>query len=404
MGTVEFYEGKRESYWTYRVDLPPEPGKTRKQHRVTKDRTTGARWTSKRACQKAMRAHEAELLTGVPIQATQQTMSQFMEQWLTDVSSRIAPSTVRSYRNCWKQVAPHLGAIEVQNLQSLAIQQVIRELEKRYAPDTVRLTHTVVHAGLKQAVQWQIIPRNPADGIVLPASKQVRLKNTWTVEETQRFLAGTRRDTFHALWRLLLDTGMRIGEALALSWAHVNLDPPTPRVRIERTITRSRNDWYIGDKTKTRRSRRTLSIQPETADALRAWLRDQESRQAAFGSEWNDLNLVFDRNDGSLMHPKYAERRLAQACVAAGVPHLTPHALRHTFTTLAAQRGVPLKLIADRLGHANTNLIADVYAHATEEGDRLVTEALRDLLSPPISAFESEPCQESLEGGETPSD
>ena len=262
MGSLEYYEGKRESYWIYRIDLPPELGKSRRQKKVVRDRKTGKRWTSKRACREAMQAHEVELRTGVPVQITQQTMAEYMELWLSDASKRLAPSTVLNYRDSWRRVSSHLASIQVQGLQTLAIQQAIRDLEKRYAPDTVRLTYRILHIALRQAVRWQIISRNPAEGVVLPASKPVTVKNAWTVEEVQRFLANTQDDDLHVLWRLLLDTGMRIGEALALGWAHVQLDPAPARVRIERTLTRSGKAWYVGNATKTKRSRRTLTIQP----------------------------------------------------------------------------------------------------------------------------------------------
>lgn len=393
MGAVEHYQGKRASYYVYRIDLPPDITGKRRQQRVTRDRRTGERWTSKKACQMAMRAHEVELRTGIPIEATQQTVGQYMEQWLDDIAGRVTPSTLRNYRDNWKRLAPYLESIQVQHLQTLAIQQAMRTLEQRYAPDTIRLTHTVLHAALRQAVRWSLIPRNPADGVVLPASRPVRSKSVWTVEETQRFLASTQGEDLHALWRLLLDTGMRIGEALALGWQHISLDGSPARVRIERTIAKSRDGYYIGSTTKTRRSRRTLAIQPETAAALQALKADQERRQARYGSFWNDSGLVFDRGGGDMMLPRHAASQLEHACRQAGVPRHTPHEIRHTFTTLAVQRGVPLKLIADRLGHANTNLIADIYAHVTEEGDWQVSEALRSVLNPPNSASEPLSCR-----------
>ena len=400
MGSLEYYEGKRESYWIYRIDLPPELGKSRRQKKVVRDRKTGKRWTSKRACREAMQAHEVELRTGVPVQITQQTMAEYMELWLSDASKRLAPSTVLNYRDSWRRVSSHLASIQVQVLQTLAIQQAIRDLEKRYAPDTVRLTYRILHIALRQAVRWQIISRNPAEGVVLPASKPVTVKNAWTVEEVQRFLANTQDDDLHVLWRLLLDTGMRIGEALALGWEHVQLDPAPARVRIERTLTRSGKAWYVGNATKTKRSRRTLTIQPETASSLRSWRAAQDARRATFGPYWQDTGLVFDRGGGDMMHTNFAADRLAEACVAAQVPRRTPHELRHTFTTLAAQRGVPLKLIADRLGHANTDLIAGIYAHVTEEGDLLVSEALRSVLNPPIPANEPASCLNDDAGSE----
>lgn len=406
MGALEFYEGARESYWVYRIDLPPDSKNTkRRQQRVTRDRKTGARWTSKKACQKAMQAHEVELRTGVPITLTHQSLDEYMEQWLADASSRLTPSSILNYRGCWNRLSPHLASLQLQSVQTLAIQLAIRVMEQRYAPGTIRLDYTILHAALQQAVQWNLIPRNPADGVVLPANKPTDLKAVWTIDETRRFLAKTQHDDLHALWRLLLDTGMRIGEALALDWDHVNIDASPARVRIDRTLSRLNNhEWYVSNATKTRRSRRTLAIQPETAAALRVSQDQQAERKKAYGTFWSDTGLVFDRDGGDIMSPKFAAKQLDLACLAAGVPRRTPHELRHTFTTLAVQRGVPLKLIADRLGHANTDLIAEIYAHVTEAGDQLVAEALRDVLNPPIPTIEPASCLQDDAGSENPSD
>lgn len=383
MGSVELYRGKRESYYIYRIDLAPDPlTGERKQRKVTRDRQSGARWTSIKACRLAMQAHEQEIRTGVAGAAGGQTLGQYMAYWLHEISPSIKPNTALSYAQSWNRLAPHLGTVQLDRLSTLAIQQAFRALTEQYAAGTVRLDHRVLNMALRRAVQWRMIATNPAVGIVLPSAQPVRERRVWTAAQVQAFLLATQADPDHALWRTLLDTGMRIGEALALTWSDLDLAGSTPRVTIRRTLTRNQEgQTVIGQTPKTRRSRRTNRIHADTAAALQRARRAQDVRRAGYGAHWAAGNLVFDRGDGEMMLTQMAYKRLEIACRRARLPVLTPHELRHTMITLAAEQGAPLKLLADRVGHSGTSILEEIYAHATEAGDAVVSDALYGILS-----------------------
>jgi len=383
MGALEFYEGKRESYWIYRIDLPPDPETgRRRQKKIARDRKTGARWTSKKTCRTAMQAHEVELRTGIPVDVTTRTVDEHLEQWLSQMEGRVTPSTLMQYRRAWNRLRPRLGSIKLQSLQALAVQSAFDELRKRLAPNTLHLTHSVLHQALEQAVKWEILPRNPASSVSLPSARPRAPRAVWTTAETQTFLAAIETDPDGALWWTLLDTGARIGEALALTWDHVSLGTSPPVIRIERTLTRVPHGWAFGASTKTESGRRFIYLQPSTVAALQAHQLQQQGRRNAYGEHWQDHGLVFDRGDGGILTPTAVGRHLKRACEKAGVPAITPHSMRHTMTTIAAQRGVPLKLLADRLGHSGIRLVANLYAHPTLEGDMVVSDALKDVFRP----------------------
>lgn len=384
MGAVELYRGKRESYYVYRVDLPPDARGKRRQQRVTRDRKTGQRWTSKKACRTAMQAHEVELRTGVAIELTDMTVAAYMAHWLDDAAARVSPGTAGIYRRAWAQLEPHLGGVSLQSLQTLAIQQAVRTLQQRYAPKTVNTTMGVLKSALRQAVRWRLLAANPADGISLPKAVAANPRRVWTVDQARLFLTVSVDDPLHALWRLILDTGVRIGEAIALGWQHVEIDGDAPHVRVTRTMVRLGSSWEIGDAPKTASGVRVLTIAPETAAALRRYREAQDARCARCGPHWLDTGLVFDRGDGEPLPYHAAMHALARACRVAGVPELSPHELRHTMATLAAEQGVSIKLIADRLGHRGVDLVVGLYAHSSADGDRAVADALRKALNDPI--------------------
>ena len=370
-------------YYIYRIDLPAAPGAARRQKRISRDRLTGQRWTSKRECVKAMQAHELELRTGVAIELTNMTMSAYMERWLDETSGRVSAGTAGIYRRAWAQLSPQLGAIPLQSLQTLAVQEAARALQQRYAPKTVNATMGVLKSALRQAVRWRLIAANPADGVMLPKATPANPKLVWTAEQTRRFLAVATEDPLYALWRLILDAGLRIGEAIALDWRYLDIEGKTPWVRVTRTMVRHSTVWTVGQTTKTASGVRVLGIQPETAAALQRYRDAQAERRDQYGPHWRDAGLVFDRGDGEPLPYHAALHQLQRSCKAADVPELTPHELRHTMATLAAEQGVSIKLIADRLGHRGVGLVASLYAHSSADGDRLVADALRRALNEP---------------------
>jgi len=271
------------------------------------------------------------------------------------------------------RIIPHLGTVPLAKLGPLDVQGCYRALsEAGYAPKTVRLTHTVLRQALAQAVRWRLVSINAADAVDLPALRRKEIE-AWTAGQTRAFLTNTTSNDHHALWRLMIDSGMRLGEALALSWDDVDL--AAGAVVIRRTLTRTKGGgWIVGDAAKTRAGRRPIAVTPPTVAALRAHRAVQAERRLKLGAAWFDGGFVFDRGDGGRSSPATVQHAFARAVTEAGVPRITPHGL----LILA---GVPLKVVSDRLGHASVAITADVYAHVTAEADRSAAERMAELLA-----------------------
>jgi integrase len=299
------------------------------------------------------------------------------------------------------RIVPALGSVPLGALDALTLSRFYRTLGERYAPTTVTSTHTCLRAALKQAVRWRLIPRAPTDDVTLPVGK-AKVKVVWSAEEARRFLArstpewlapalptdrsapsGAGHDparTTHAitLFRFLLDSLCRLGEALALTWADLDLDAGGVRVHATRTVDL---EGKPGTRSGTKAGgHRRIELMPETVVALRRLRRAQREQRLQVGPLWHELDLVFERGDGTHWHPDSVRKLLRRACIEAGVPILTPHAIRHTGATLAVAQGVPLHAVSMRLGHSNISLTANLYAHYSPEADHAVAEALRRAL------------------------
>ena len=165
-------------------------------------------------------------------------------------------------------------------------------------------------------------------------------------------------------WRLMLLTGLRPGEALGLCWDAVDIDGAL--LHVWRAVRLERGKARLVDTLKTAPSYRTISL-PEPALEL---LRGQRRVVAALRlgvRTWitDDPGLVFPTINGTPWNPRNARDELKRGCAAADLPDVRPNELRHTAATILNGRGVPLELIADLLGHADTTMLGRIYRHRT---------------------------------------
>ena len=239
--------------------------------------------------------------------------------------------------------------------------------------------HGMLATALKQAVAWRLLSINPAAGAETPRAAHREAK-VWTPEQARAFLATTDADFWGPAYRVAFATGLRIGELLALKWEDVDLAARTIAVR--RSVVAGRDGrWTIGPP-KTKASERVVAIPPSSVAALRTQRARQNERRLAAGPAWADEGWVFDRatGDGRIAIPQSARQAFERAVARAGVPPITFHGLRHSHATHGFKRGVPGKIIQERLGHSNLAITMDLYTHTPEGMQQEAAAALdRDL-------------------------
>lgn len=282
---------------------------------------------------------------------------------------------------------------------------------------------------------------NPPENEKVTAQDLTRRKaglRFFTADQAKTFLdafddprleAHTRFSTFSQsrdLLELLLRTGLRMGEAMGLTDDSIVWGVPGSDQ--EDTVLKIRSQWVkpsrgevgtldeYGDKltgtfqerVKSKNGNREITISKAAEDVLKRVLNDRMEKQLEFGSEWrNPHNLIFmgdrkvktcgygdKRPDGSwgqvrkvssvkcrMRSAASHEQTMKHFCIFAGLPHTSPHDLRHTFATLALQGGVQLAEVSKVLGHASVEITADTYLHLTPEMATTVSTAVDDLLN-----------------------
>lgn len=372
-GSIQQRKGKSGISYSPRLRIPDPTTGEQKEIRLPVQRT-------KKAAQQALTQALHELDRGTYIEASDLTVAEFLKEWLQSIGASKASSTVFTYEYIVrKHLVPTLGGIGLSKLKPLDIQRCYQRFrDQGAAASTVGTRHTVLHSALEQAVRWEMLPRNPADGVKVPTAT-ARSYKTWTAEECGEFLAAATDDERAPLWHLALETGMRLGELLGLKWT--DLDSENAVLAVQRTLTRTaKGQWVVGEQTKSRRGRRSLTISRDCVAILHAHRKRQLERRVALGPEWNDLGLIFDRGDGRACSPATTQTALKRGIGRAGVSVIRFHDLRHTYATLALINGVHPKVVQERLGHSSIAMTLDLYSHVIPSLHREATDLLADLL------------------------
>jgi len=308
-----------------------------------------------------------------------------IKEWLPAIEATIRPSTFRSYKQHVEcHIVPHLGSVQLKRLSGAQINALYAKLALSGKKDgkhglsalTIRHVHACLHRALKDAVRWERVTRNPIEAADPPRINGDGIKElaTWNAEQLKVFLDVTRDDPPFALWHLLAMTGMRRGEALGLRWQDVDLE--NGRLSVRRALIPNGATVVVSEP-KTARGRRSVALDPQTVEVLKAQAARQLDEQAT-SKTWSDTGLVFTKANGEAWHPEVVSRFFRTAVKAAKLPAIRLHDLRHTHATLALRAGIHPKVVSERLGHATIAITLDTYSHAIpamqEEAAALIAE------------------------------
>ena len=255
---------------------------------------------------------------------------------------------------------------------------------------TVNYVHTILHRAFKDAVRWGRLARNPADAADPPRSGQRSAGQAWEAATLRKFLEASQAegDRLHPIWVLLATTGMRRGEAVGLRWSDLDLE--AGRARVVQTIIQIRSQVQVSEP-KTAQGRRPIKLDGGTVAVLRSHRGRMAQERLLVGSDYNDLGLVFHQPDGSWLHPDAVSDAFLRRVRRYDLSRLTLHGLRHTWATLALERGVHPRVVQERLGHSTIAITLGIYSHVSptlhDEAAELVAEMLLPVTETKISAF-----------------
>jgi integrase len=339
-----------------------------------------------------------KLRAGTYTEPEKLTLTEFVRRhFLPRVADENRDSTAEQYADVLEgRVLPRIGGLRLTAIDRGTLYQLRKDLLESGArgpngggplsPRTVNLTMSIVGKVLGDALEDDLIAKNPAKGMKKVKEGHTEMK-VWNAEQTRAYLDAIGDDRLAALWSLYVRIGLRRGEALALRWSDVDLDKRT--LRIEQTLVLvsapkerggRRLEW---SEPKTEAGRRTITLGEDLAAELRRHRQRQREERMAWGEAYELSDLVFTRENGAAIHPETASFWHSRWCRIAGLPVIRLHDLRHTAATLALSAGVHPKTVSVRLGHKKVGVTLDVYSHVLDEHQDEAAEAVDDLLRRP---------------------
>jgi integrase len=309
----------------------------------------------------------------------------YLRRWLKTDRERVRPSThLVRVGHVENHIVPELGRTNLKRLVPVDVERMTGAMVRHgLSPRTASHVRTTLRIALRDAERNGLVSRNAA-ALARPPKVEKAEATVLTADQTRILLATTRQDRRGPLWALLSTSGLRLGEALALTWSDLDLEEGVVHVRQNYALV-GRGKWAVGP-TKTSRSRRDVPLPHQTVEVLGDWRDRQAQERQAAGRDWQqhaDGDPVFADEWGRRPEPTRLNHDLRAALLAAGLPRTRIHDLRHSYASQLLLGGVPLLTVSRLLGHSGISITADVYSHVGTAMTRDAAGVLGALLEGP---------------------
>lgn len=271
-------------------------------------------------------------------------------------------------------------AVAIANVMGKKVEEVFR-IEKNTAPladKTILEHHRLISTILAQAEKEMLVPYNAAAKATPPRINK-KDPNYFQPETISAILEALEPEPLK--WRLithlLIVTGCRRGEIMGLKWEKVDFE--NCRVKIDRALVSSKSKGVFEETTKTS-DIRYLHLPRETIDLLRQHKRNQLLLQLANGDRWIHTGYVFTQDNGDHMNPDSITGWLKDFSARHGLPHINPHAFRHTVASVLLANGTDIVTVSKQLGHASITTTENFYSHIIEENKAKAADCIADIL------------------------
>ena len=295
-------------------------------------------------------------------------------------------STLTRYKELTTRIYPVIGHLKIRDIRPDHLNRFYSDLGKdgankrggKLSNKTILEHHRLIHTVLEQAVKEGLIPFNPADRVELPKAERKEV-NYFQAEEVKAIAEALQTEPikWQTLTHLLLITGARRGEILGLKWNCIDFE--NNQLHICNNILYTPDRGIYEDTPKTARSNRFITVPDETIDLLKKYRLWQNQERLRLGEYYEYSGYVFTQDNGSPLHPDSVTDWLKKFSKRHNLPHINPHAFRHTMASMLYYNGVDSVSISKRLGHAQVSTTANIYAHVMEEADRRNADILADI-------------------------
>ncbi len=282
------------------------------------------------------------------------------------------------------QIVPALGAFRLPQLSSSIIEdRLLNPLKKTKSYSLVKKAYDYTNACLKYAVAERHITYNPMLTVEKPRKVNFKIKkiDILTDEEQEKLLKAidTQYSTGSLVvknayaFKVVLYSGLREGELFSLRWKDYNEQKRTLTVDSNFVCAKIDGKYKMVEQesTKTDAGTRVVPLANSCIDAL--------NKIREMSNFTSDKDLIVCNKDGGPIMPSNFKKSLDALCKFAGIRHITPHSLRHTFASMLIRKGVDIKIVSELLGHSSIKITYDTYVHIIKEQKQQAISLLDEL-------------------------
>lgn len=312
------------------------------------------------------------------------TVNTWFDYWIENIVGDLASNTRRNYQERYKKnIQPVIGSMLLSDVKPMHCKIVLNQMDGDYAGSTIRQTYICMGTMFKAALMNDLIAKHPMNGVRY--TKPVRAVNDikyLTVEEQKKFIEVAKRSHNYYQYALLLETGLRTGELIGLTWDSIDWNKRTLTVNKTLEYRHKQGRWRAGPP-KTKQSYRTIPLTNKAYEILEKVYSNlcqrKESETLSQTLEYMDRHtgekaslvmrdLVFiNWRTGEPAKNSSYDTHLYKLCDEAGIKRFSMHVLRHTYATRAIESGMQPKVLQKLLGHAIIKTTMDRYVHVTED-------------------------------------
>ena len=359
--------------WEARYTLGIDPGTGKQIQKSVYGKT-------QKEVRQKLTAITAEIDSGTFTQEDKTTVEQWLNIWLDEYMGDKKYGTIRNYKNaCRYHIIPYIGQCRLSDLKPHMIQTLYNRLQRGegdrppLSPKTIRNVHGVLSKALNQAVWNEMIRSNPAQLTTLPRKEQKEIE-TLSDKQIQQFSMLVEQDSYRAILKFILFSGVRESEAIGLTWDCIDFDRGTIRVYHQMLKRTKEAGGYTLASLKNDKER-LLTPPPMLMTMLKEQKREQVERRMKAGPAWHGWNSVEEQKTWFVFTTEFGDHYCPQTVYAhfkkiarqIGAEKANVHSLRHTYAVLCLQNGDDVKTVQSNLGHATAAFTLDVYGHVSEK-------------------------------------
>lgn len=305
----------------------------------------------------------------------------------------IKRSTVERYKSLAVRVNQSIGHIKIGNLRPQHLNKLYEELSQvgenrltggTLSNKTILEHHRFISTVMTQAEKEMLVPYNPARKASPPKIRKTEA-NHFQIDEVTRIIDCLEDEPIK--WKtytyMLMLTGCRRGEISGLKWS--SIDFQNRQIKIENNLLYSPEAGIYEETPKTGKTR-MIKLPQEAIDLLRqyqVWYKKQRLLNGdrwQSGDKWKGSNFVFVQETGEPMHPDSVTDWLSKFSARHKLPHINPHAFRHTYASVLISKGIDIVTVSKSLGHEKVSTTIDIYAELMKQASEEAAECIADVV------------------------